>query len=218
MPARPLTISCQDDGLGYTSQLCSLRPASRSVTGFLTSQRAPGKAAILAASRVGASGKVIGIDVSRPMLGVAAAKIAQRPIALLQMDAQALAFKDESFDAVVCQLGLMFLPDAIRALQEWTRVLRSRGHLAVCVWASPDRVPLFGILMDELSRHLPDQRDVLYQPSALADAEILGATTGGSGLEGRSCDAGRLVSIGSRRSTNTGSRLRRGADATGSCT
>jgi len=142
-----------------------------------------GEAAILAASRVGAGGKVVGIDVSRPMLGVAAAKMAERPIALLQMDAQALAFKDESFDAVVCQLGLMFLPDAVRALQEWTRVLRSRGHLAVCVWASPDRVPLFGILMNELSRHLPDERDVLYQPSALADAETLKRLLAGAGLK-----------------------------------
>ncbi len=143
-----------------------------------------GEAAILAASRVGAGGKAVGIDVSRPMLGVAAAKMAQPPIALLQMDAQVLGFKDESFDAVVCQLGLMFLPDAVGALREWTRVLRSRGHLAVCVWATPDRVPLFGILMDELSRHLPDQRDVLYQPSSLADPDVLGRLLAGAGLKG----------------------------------
>jgi len=142
-----------------------------------------GEAAILAAARVGAGGKVVGIDVSRPMLGMAAAKIADRPIALLEMDAQALAFKDESFDAVLCQLGLMFLPDARRALREWTRVLRSAGHLAVCVWATPDRVPLFGILMDELSCHLPDQRDVLYQPSALADADVLERLLAGAGLK-----------------------------------
>jgi len=142
-----------------------------------------GEAAILAAARVGAGGKVVGIDVSRPMLGMAAAKIADRPIALLEMDAQALAFKDESFDAVLCQLGLMFLPDARRALREWTRVLRSGGHLAVCVWGTPNRVPLFGILMDELSCHLPDQRDVLYQPSALADADVLERLLAGAGLK-----------------------------------
>lgn len=73
-----------------------------------------GEAAILAADRVGGAGKVVGIDVSRPMLGVAAAKKTEPPIVLLQMDAEALAFKDESFDAVVCQLGLMFLPDPAR--------------------------------------------------------------------------------------------------------
>ena len=142
-----------------------------------------GEAAMFAASRVGASGRIVGIDVSRPMLAVAAAKIAERPIVLLEMDAQALAFKDESFDAVVCQLGLMFVPDAASALQEWTRVLRARSRLAVCVYATPDRVPLYGILMDELSRRLPDERDVLYQPSALADAGTLKRLLAGAGLK-----------------------------------
>ena len=144
---------------------------------------ATGEAAMFAASRVGASGRVVGIDVSRPMLAVAAAKTAGRPIVLLEMNAQALAFKDESFDAVVCQLGLMFMPDVARALQEWIRVLRSRGRLAVCVYASPNRVPLYGILMDELRRRLPDQRDVLYQPSALADVDILEQLLVGAGLK-----------------------------------
>ena len=86
-----------------------------------------GEAALLAASRVGTRGKVVGIDVSRPMLGVAAANMTDRPITLLQIDAQALAFKDERFDAVVCQLGLMFMPDAVRALREWTRVFAHAG-------------------------------------------------------------------------------------------
>jgi SAM-dependent methyltransferase len=142
-----------------------------------------GEAAVFAASLVGTSGRVVGIDVSRPMLAVAAGKIAKRPIGLLEMDAQALAFKDESFDAVVCQLGLMFMPDAASALQEWTRVLRSRSRLAVCVYATPDRVPLYGILMDELSRRLPGERDVLYQPSALADAGLLERLLAGAGLK-----------------------------------
>src|SRR5690349_914674 len=142
-----------------------------------------GEVAIVVASRVGASGKVVGIDVSRPMLAVAAGKIAERPIVLLEMDAQALAFKDDSFDAVVCQLGLMFMRDAASALQEWARVLRSRSRLAVCVYATPDRVPLYGILMDELMHRLPDQRDVLYQPSALADAGLLERLFAQAGLK-----------------------------------
>jgi ubiquinone/menaquinone biosynthesis C-methylase UbiE len=132
-----------------------------------------GEAAIRAASFIGPAGKVIAIDVSQPMLTVAAAKVADQPVSLMVMDGQALGFKDESFDAVVCQLGLMFFPDAARSLDEWRRVLRRGGRLAVCVWSTPERVPLFGILMDALSRHFPDERDVLYQPSALADAETL---------------------------------------------
>jgi hypothetical protein len=63
------------------------------------------------------------------------------------------------------------------------RVLRGGARLAVCVWAAPERVPLFGILMDELSRYFPDQRDVLYQPSALADADTLERFLAGAGLK-----------------------------------
>ena len=89
------------------------------------------------------------------------------------MDGQTLAFRDGSFDAVICQLGLMFLPDPATALREWTRVLRRSGRLAVCVWAAPERVPLFGSLMGELSRYFPEERALLYQPSAFADAHTL---------------------------------------------
>src|SRR5690349_2937142 len=61
-----------------------------------------GEAATLAASRVGATGRVMGIDVSAPMLRIAASKVANQPVSLFLMDGQTLAFRDESFDAVVC--------------------------------------------------------------------------------------------------------------------
>ena len=142
-----------------------------------------GEAATLAGSRVGTTGRVIGIDVSAPMLRIAAAKVAKQPVSLVLMDGQTLAFRDESFDAVVCQLGLMFLPDPATALREWIRVLRGGARLAVCVWAAPEHVPLFGILMDELSRYFPDQRALLYQPSALADGDTLERLLAGAGLK-----------------------------------
>ena len=62
------------------------------------------------------------------------------------------------------------------------RVLRGGARLAVCVWAAPEQVPLFGIRMDELSRYFPDQRAVLYQPSALADGDTLERLLAGAGL------------------------------------
>jgi hypothetical protein len=47
------------------------------------------------------------------------------------------------------------------------------GRLAVQVWSWPDRVSFFGVLADALSQYLPDQRDVLYSPAALADPDRL---------------------------------------------
>jgi len=89
------------------------------------------------------------------------------------MDGQDLACRDRSFDAVICQLGLMFFPDTGRGLQEFRRVLRQHGRLAVQVWSWPERVPFFGMLADALRRHFPDYRDLLYSPAALADPDRL---------------------------------------------
>jgi SAM-dependent methyltransferase len=49
-------------------------------------------------------------------------------------DAQNLPFEDESFDAVVCQFGVMFFPDKARAFKEARRILRPRGHYYFSVW------------------------------------------------------------------------------------
>ena len=43
-------------------------------------------------------------------------------------DAQDLPFPDRSFDLVLCQFGVMFIPDKVRANREALRMLDSRGH------------------------------------------------------------------------------------------
>lgn len=128
---------------------------------------------VMAVSAVSTSGRVIATDLSLPMLRVAKGKIAGLSLNLVVMDGQDLACRDRSFDVVICQLGLMFFPDARRGLQEFRRVLRQHGRLAVQVWSWPDRVSFFGVLADALSRYFPDQRDVLYSPAALADPDRL---------------------------------------------
>jgi ubiquinone/menaquinone biosynthesis C-methylase UbiE len=128
---------------------------------------------VMAASAVGTSGRVVATDLSLPMLGVASGKTAGLPVDLVVMDGQDLAFRDQCFDVVICQLGLMFFPDVGRGLREFRRVLRGNGRLAVQVWSRPDRVPFFGLLSDALSRYYPKRRDALYAPSALADPNAL---------------------------------------------
>jgi ubiquinone/menaquinone biosynthesis C-methylase UbiE len=52
------------------------------------------------------------------MLRDAASKVVNQPVSLLLMDGQKLAFGDGTFDAVICQLGLMFMPDPPRDYQD----------------------------------------------------------------------------------------------------
>ena len=132
-----------------------------------------GEAAVSFASHVGAAGRVLAVDLSLPMLRVAAGKLSGLPVRVAVMDGQRLACRSGIFDAVVCQLGLMFFPDPLRGLEECRQVLCPGGRIALQVWSRPDRVPFYGLLADALSRELPEQRDALYRPSILADSDRL---------------------------------------------
>jgi len=68
------------------------------------------------------------------MLDHAAKQTSAERITWRQADAQALPFGDGSFDAVVCQFGVMFFPDKPRAFAEARRVLRPRGKFIFNVW------------------------------------------------------------------------------------
>ena len=75
--------------------------------------------------------RLTGVDWSPAMLAIARERAAAlgRDADLRQGDAQALDFPDESFDTVVCALGLCAIPDDRHAVAEMTRVLRPGGRL-----------------------------------------------------------------------------------------
>ncbi len=72
--------------------------------------------------------QIVATDLNPVMLGVAAQNLRSPRVSFQPADAQELPFDDESFDLVVCQFGVMFFPDKVRAHQEARRVLRSNGH------------------------------------------------------------------------------------------
>jgi ubiquinone/menaquinone biosynthesis C-methylase UbiE len=81
---------------------------------------------------VGPTGHVTAADVSPAMAEKARERLSEACNAsVLAEDAQALSFSDETFDAVACNLGLMFFPEPVRGLSEFRRVLRPGGWTAV---------------------------------------------------------------------------------------
>ena len=141
-----------------------------------------GEAAGMALSLVGVDGLVIGADISPAMLMSARSRLRGSSFLPVAADGQALPFKDRSFDAVVCQLGLQFFPNPVRGVEEFRRVLREGGSVAICVISTPDRAPMWGNLADVLSRFLPELHDVLFLSFRLHDPNQLEAMLVGAGF------------------------------------
>ncbi len=100
---------------------------------------ATGKGAVLipAAQRVGASGHVIGIDLSSAMVDAAARAARASGLSNFEtrkMDAEHLEFADASFDMVTCAFSLFFFPAMDAALREMRRVLKPGGRIGVTVF------------------------------------------------------------------------------------
>jgi SAM-dependent methyltransferase len=86
-----------------------------------------------AAQTLGCS--IVAVDLSERMIGWARRRARrlglEDRISFAAADAQALPFADGSFDAVICESVLAFVPDPARALAEYTRVARPGGYVGV---------------------------------------------------------------------------------------
>lgn len=129
-----------------------------------------GIVARLAKQRVGDGGRVVGIDISAPMLAVAA-KIAA-DVEWREGDAAALPLGDaDRFDVVLCQQGLQFFPDKESAVREMRRVLAPGGRLAIATWRPLEEMPFLRDLHAIGERHvgtIVDQRHNFADGAALA--------------------------------------------------
>jgi ubiquinone/menaquinone biosynthesis C-methylase UbiE len=115
-------------------------------------------------------------DLNAPMLEFARKKIGvdDRRVDWRQADAQDLSFPDESFDTIVCQFGLMFLPDKHKGLTECHRVLEKGGALIFSVWDALEKNPLQMLAHSTIGGFFPTDPPEFYNlPFALGDiAEV----------------------------------------------
>lgn len=100
--------------------------------------------------RVGAEGRVVGMDISAEMMDVARRKAPDIP--WVEGDAAALPSPDSSFNRVLCQFGLMFFPEKARSVAEMWRILYDEGRLAVSVSGPLEDSPVIRVLATPIQR------------------------------------------------------------------
>jgi len=111
---------------------------------------------------------VCGLDFSEKMLELAAK--AAPDADLKHGDATNLPYDSQSFDAVLCNFGMMHLPDQPRALSEIQRVLSPSGGFIMATWAAPDVSPAFGTVFGALKSNA-DFSEAPPQPDLFAFAD-----------------------------------------------
>jgi ubiquinone/menaquinone biosynthesis C-methylase UbiE len=141
-----------------------------------------GVVARLASEQVGDTGTVAGLDVNPGMLAVA--RSATPPgmrIEWHEASADAMPLPDASFDVVLCQMGLQFMPDKDAALREMRRVLAPGGRLILNV---PGPIPrLWTIMAEALARHIgAEPAGFVNHVFSLHDAGEIQNLVGGAGF------------------------------------
>ncbi len=124
--------------------------------------------------------RVVGLDINEGMLAVARR---HDGVEWVHGAAEELPFDDESFDAVVCQFGLMFFTDRAEALREMRRVLTPGGRMVVAVWATLEQTPGYEAMAALLARLFGrDAAESLRAPYSLGEPAALRALFAEAGI------------------------------------
>jgi ubiquinone/menaquinone biosynthesis C-methylase UbiE len=99
--------------------------------------------------------RLVATDLNQAMLDFANAKPGMARAELRQADATSLPFDAGSFDAVVCQFGVMFFPDRVAGYREARRVLRAGGRACFSIWDSLAHNAIPRCVNDAMARHFP---------------------------------------------------------------
>lgn len=86
--------------------------------------------------------EILATDINPAMLAFAAQRVRSPHVSFQPADALNLPFGDASFDLVLCQFGVMFFPDKVRANREARRVLGDRGRYLLVSFDRLERNPV----------------------------------------------------------------------------
>jgi ubiquinone/menaquinone biosynthesis C-methylase UbiE len=108
------------------------------------------------AKRVGPNGYVLATDISPAILAFAQDNARRAGYANVEThvaDGETLVVAEESFDAAICRLGLMFFPDPSTGLARMSHALKQGGRACTMVFSTPDSNPCVAMLVAAACKH-----------------------------------------------------------------
>lgn len=124
--------------------MADVRPGSQ----VLDVAAGAGDQSLMAAERVGGSGRVLATDISENILEFAAENARAHGFSNLEtrvMDGEALDLPPASFDAAISRVGMIYFPDQQVALAGIRRALRPGGRFATIVYSTPENNGFFSV-------------------------------------------------------------------------
>lgn len=114
-------------------ELVALKPGMR----VLEIACGTGLVTLRAAGAVAPGGSVFASDIANEMLAETAKNAVSRGLQNVEtarMEAENLVVEADCFDSAICALGLMYVPDPVKALTEMRRAVKPGGGVAAVVW------------------------------------------------------------------------------------
>jgi SAM-dependent methyltransferase len=115
-----------------------------------------GATTIALAHRVAPTGRVLGIDVSAPLLERARQRApADLPVEFALADATTHPFEPDRADLMCSRFGVMFFAEPARSFENMRRGLRSGARLVFACWREFQKNPWASIPLEQAYRHVP---------------------------------------------------------------
>ncbi len=141
------------------------------------------------ARQVGGTGRVMGLDISAPMLQRArtrAADVGMTTVIWREADAQQAALPASHFDLIVSRFGVMFFADPVAAFANLLHAAKGGARLVLACWQPTDRNPWYTLPARVLAGHvaLPELPPPTAGPFAFGEPGRLESVLGNAGWTG----------------------------------
>lgn len=126
--------------------------------------------------------EITGLDLNPAMISVAEELAAAEGASVVFTPGNALElpFPDDSYDVVLCQQGLQFMPDKAQAVAEMRRVLKPGGRAVISVWQGLDVHPFSRALKESTEKRLGV---IFADPHSWGDATVFETVLRQAGFE-----------------------------------